>query len=659
MVKSTLIVIDLHIKKMKRARIKAMVTVPTRRKAAQDISVNEITNFTQQNEKNKSISDNICTTTQRNVENVFQEKQMQSDDLVAAEQIQDKHEDIDQQSNECRAKFMQNIEEPKKDAVQSPESSNATQSNFPTKLTQNRCNFMKPTPKFDCDGSKIRRNSIQGCGISTDEFEDDNRKMPSTITNNIKNNSVQSTQNTKDVTTNNIKNNLTSKVGQKRRILVSESARKLAEARREFHLKHENKTPDRSKLTMYDLIYYNPVTNPMKKTKESTMTTRKILECQSEELQEEEEEDEDDPSSAMPVPQVKVGPNGELIIDEQSLVIEQTNAKKGREVLAKEAIIDDDNSGNGFYKRRKKSKEWSKWETLKFYKALNTVGTDFLLMQSLFPNRTRQEIKLKFKKEEKVNRNLVEKALAHHQEFNTEVLEQSIATFESSEREYFNAQEKQKQQRAREKKRTKSNKRRRYRIVASSIAEMDASDKEEEGQEEREEYDLMECEKDTEKMMNVNKYDAEVYRVRPTRSGRLPKVRRLQGPDINTLDSERLNDCLDDHEIAVSPNDNSKTAESITIGSTNPDSETHHPDSLKTVIPNIGSVEPGSLVILSKESLEEPGKSVLQVYMISSDVNSQNLEESNITPVNISPELLATVTAKLSDAESVSVKECE
>ncbi|CAL7945520.1 unnamed protein product [Xylocopa violacea] len=561
MVKSTLIVIDLHIKKMKRARIKAMVTVPTRRKAAQDISVNEITNFTQQNEKNKSISDNICTTTQRNVENVFQEKQMQSDDLVAAEQIQDKHEDIDQQSNECRAKFMQNIEEPKKDAVQSPESSNATQSNFPTKLTQNRCNFMKPTPKFDCDGSKIRRNSIQGCGISTDEFEDDNRKMPSTITNNIKNNSVQSTQNTKDVTTNNIKNNLTSKVGQKRRILVSESARKLAEARREFHLKHENKTPDRSKLTMYDLIYYNPVTNPMKKTKESTMTTRKILECQSEELQEEEEEDEDDPSSAMPVPQVKVGPNGELIIDEQSLVIEQTNAKK--------------------------------------------------------------------------------------------------ATFESSEREYFNAQEKQKQQRAREKKRTKSNKRRRYRIVASSIAEMDASDKEEEGQEEREEYDLMECEKDTEKMMNVNKYDAEVYRVRPTRSGRLPKVRRLQGPDINTLDSERLNDCLDDHEIAVSPNDNSKTAESITIGSTNPDSETHHPDSLKTVIPNIGSVEPGSLVILSKESLEEPGKSVLQVYMISSDVNSQNLEESNITPVNISPELLATVTAKLSDAESVSVKECE
>lgn len=54
------------------------------------------------------------------------------------------------------------------------------------------------------------------------------------------------------------------KTAQKRRMAISESARKLAEAKREFLLKHENKTPDRSELRMYDLIYYNPVTNPMK-----------------------------------------------------------------------------------------------------------------------------------------------------------------------------------------------------------------------------------------------------------------------------------------------------------------------------------------------------------------------------------------------------------
>lgn len=63
---------------------------------------------------------------------------------------------------------------------------------------------------------------------------------------------------------------------QKKRTMVSESARKLAEARREFLLKHENKTPDRSQLKMYDLIYYNPVTNPMKKSKTPTIVPRNI-----------------------------------------------------------------------------------------------------------------------------------------------------------------------------------------------------------------------------------------------------------------------------------------------------------------------------------------------------------------------------------------------
>lgn len=137
------------------------------------------------------------------------------------------------------------------------------------------------------------------------------------------------------------------------------------------------------------------------------------------------DEREDDPS-AMPAPQVKVGPDGQLILDEQSLVIEQTAVKKNREILSQEAIVEDDDCGGGFYKKRQKSKEWPKWETFQFYKALNVVGTDFLLMQTLFPNRTRQEIKQKFKKEERVNRSLVEKTLKYHQEFNTETLQKDL-----------------------------------------------------------------------------------------------------------------------------------------------------------------------------------------------------------------------------------------
>lgn len=139
----------------------------------------------------------------------------------------------------------------------------------------------------------------------------------------------------------------------------------------------------------------------------------------------------------------------------------------------------------------------------------------------------------------------------------------------------------------------------------------------------RDERKLLIKEDDVESLSSCNDIDSdtEIYRVRPTRSGRLPKVKRLQGPDINTLDNERLN-CSSNDEITISSEDNAKVTENLIFDNINLNSEIHHIDPIKTVIPSIGNVEPGSLVILSKESLEEPGKSVLQVYMVSSDVNT-------------------------------------
>lgn len=43
----------------------------------------------------------------------------------------------------------------------------------------------------------------------------------------------------------------------------TEQTRKLAEARREFQRRFGSNAPDRQKLTMMDLIFYNPETNPM------------------------------------------------------------------------------------------------------------------------------------------------------------------------------------------------------------------------------------------------------------------------------------------------------------------------------------------------------------------------------------------------------------
>ncbi|XP_033324499.1 transcription factor TFIIIB component B'' homolog Bdp1 [Megalopta genalis] len=671
---------------MKRARIKATVTVPTRRKTTQENVNTESTSTTDCIEKsNNEVNDTSSILQQQTSEDNVQETQPQ-DVPITVEQIKIEmiHENVSLKNGIKRS-----FDELSKEIIQPLENTNTTELGSPTKLSQSRLSFMRPVPKLNSSG-RVRRNSVQGSGASASESEDDSKRTNSIANNHTKNDLVHTAEATKDTVVNNTKmSSLTkSKMGQKRRVLVSESARKLADARREFNLKHENKIPDRSKLTMYDLIHYNPVTNPMKKSKDSETVARKLSTCQPDELQ--EEENEDDPSSAMPVPQVKVGPDGQLIIDEQSLVIEQTNAKKNREMLAKEAIIDDD-TGGGFYKKRQKSKEWPKWETLKFYKALNTVGTDFLLMQSLFPNRTRQEIKIKFKKEEKINRNLIEKALEYHQEFDTELLEKSFALLEKSEKEFCTTQEKKKQKLSRNfEKIKKADRKRRCRIVATSIAEMDASDEEEgsdskvqnENIEDNEhqqslkkthkkkrkkikdekrtsEVPLMETE-DVESLSVCSGFDSdtEIYHVRPTRSGRLPKVKKLQGPDINTLDNERLNYDSSDQECTTLPKNTTKDLDNIVFENANSNPEMNYANSVKTVIPNISNVEPGSLLILSKESPEEPGKSVLQVYMISSNVNSsENIKEQIATPTNLPPELLATVTTRLSNAESIAVKE--
>lgn len=126
---------------------------------------------------------------------------------------------------------------------------------------------MRPTPRLDSSG-RVRKNSIQGSGASASESEDEHgKRAASVVSNRIRNDSICSVQSNKESTINDNQNNSPKiKTTQKRRMLISESARRLAEARREFLLKHENRTPDRSQLKMYDLIYYNPVTNPMKKS---------------------------------------------------------------------------------------------------------------------------------------------------------------------------------------------------------------------------------------------------------------------------------------------------------------------------------------------------------------------------------------------------------
>ncbi|KAL5285253.1 BDP1 family protein [Megaselia abdita] len=195
---------------------------------------------------------------------------------------------------------------------------------------------------------------------------------------------------------------------------------------------------DRSELTMFDLIYnYTPTANPMVKSEPgANMLIKSPPPIKTEQPVIPSPPVEETSATPILVPQLKIGLNGEVIIDEQSLEIQTTAEKEAKKVLSNSSCIfmDEFTGSNGFYKKQKRTKEWPESETIKFYKCLHTVGTDFTLMMTLFPNRNRRDLKLKFKKEERVNENLIKKALLYPKAFDIKELEKVLAADEEEKR---------------------------------------------------------------------------------------------------------------------------------------------------------------------------------------------------------------------------------
>lgn len=334
----------------------------------------------------------------------------------------------------------------------------------------------------------------------------------------------------------------------------TEQSNKMAEARRNFVNKFRNKEPDKHKLTMLDLIFYNPTTKPMSQKPERVNTSKSIeenttAECDAESVESDEENN-------VPAPQIKIGANGEIVVDEQSLVIENKQTKKDRENLQNSEVIDGDfDTGYGVYKRAKRSKDWSKEDTLFFYKALNTLGTDFSLMVQLFPGRSRRELKMKFKKEEKINHVLVDKALTRPLQFNIKELKEEVKMrqkmkelerIEKEERiKQLQAQKKNtilpytrvKKDRKRETKKRNRKPKDMYSKIEKGIASIWESDSEDEKNDEEEVEDDRGDENDdftpTTNLSNI---------LKPTRYGRIPKQKTftLEDPKVVKIREEYL-----------------------------------------------------------------------------------------------------------------------
>ncbi|XP_066502567.1 transcription factor TFIIIB component B'' homolog [Hoplias malabaricus] len=196
-------------------------------------------------------------------------------------------------------------------------------------------------------------------------------------------------------------------------------------------IKEHKTAKDHTKMTMRELIYYLPSTNPMKSYVEDEQRAAETVLPSSpraappasppavpaQRAEEGAEEQEETPSSGTGVdepllaPRVKVAEDGSLIIDEESLTVEVLRVNGPNPAEERDPIFERGSTTTySSFRKGTYTKPWSNRETDMFFLAISMVGTDFSMIGQLFPHRARVEIKNKFKKEERANSWRIDKA---------------------------------------------------------------------------------------------------------------------------------------------------------------------------------------------------------------------------------------------------------
>ncbi|EJD03632.1 uncharacterized protein FOMMEDRAFT_105727 [Fomitiporia mediterranea MF3/22] len=122
--------------------------------------------------------------------------------------------------------------------------------------------------------------------------------------------------------------------------------------------------------------------------------------------------------------QVRIGPNGETIIDEESLFVERTeNADDGTDAYQHVEESDQTKFTNSAsYGRKLRGSRWSAEETELFYDALSQFGENYELISYVIPGRDRKACKAKFKAEDKKNPNRITYCLKNRTPYDIETL---------------------------------------------------------------------------------------------------------------------------------------------------------------------------------------------------------------------------------------------
>jgi len=109
------------------------------------------------------------------------------------------------------------------------------------------------------------------------------------------------------------------------------------------------------------------------------------------------------------VPQVVVV-DGQIVVNRETLSVQ---AQPGHLPAERRRLVEETQQqlNSATYSRRTHPERWSHADTELFYKALREFGTDFSLIERLFPGRNRRQVKRKWLKEERLNPARVEEAL--------------------------------------------------------------------------------------------------------------------------------------------------------------------------------------------------------------------------------------------------------
>uniref|UniRef100_A0A2H1V467 SFRICE_001433 n=1 Tax=Spodoptera frugiperda TaxID=7108 RepID=A0A2H1V467_SPOFR len=497
----------------------------------------------------------------------------------------------------------------------------------PSKVRQK----LRPVPRL----APLRRNSVQG---SASESEDESRRAllssggtttpappsrqrdrsdtstpqpvlptPNKEINRIRQDSVCSS--VSQLTTATQPPTATSPIKEKQ---VSKT-RRLDMSRRMAAMRRRREAVKKDTLTMYDLIFYNPTTNPIvpdddeleaKKLNEKEEAARKAQQV-------EEKEDEEPEQDAAPVPQIKLGPNGEIMLDEQSLVIKQSQKRKVSQNVVHEGAWAT-GSSSGRYRRTPRTADWSDAETVRFYRALAAMGTDFMLMERLFPGRTRRDLKLKFKKEERMNMAQVDKALRTTVKWDASRLEDEFQA-ERKEAELRAARD-----RAELNKRTKENQQRRREARDLKIR-MSHGTK------------ALESSIFPETTVTLTADEVILRHHEAKEKGNETKGKRgrprLDSPSKYPISRETP-------RVNVTPSQ--PHSDMATLTKIDPKSIGRTPEKQPTPSPVVPSnIENGSLVVLTVNDPKSPAKKMLQTYIASGG--------GRLTPVALPPSLLSSV----------------